>query len=298
VTTVAQSGIQPRVIQESDIGEQGDALVRRGFTAKRITVIETNARGHAVAADLISARPNTDFFSPRHRHATPEVRFVASGTMNYGNESHEAGDCTIIPPGVSYGPLQPGPGDPPNFLQTVWHGPPGCDLLNPDDEATAKQELAQEGTFRDGIYFRESGGRGQDAYEAVYERITGRELVYPEPPVKDKIVIKSSALPWLDRRDGVQIKRLAHMFDRGPVVSLVKLTQGAELPEGNSSWHQARYVFEGAVHWSGQDYESVALMFYPPDEPYPATRALVDETQLLVVQWLGNDAEVGEPASL
>lgn len=282
--------LKPVATREKKLDEQCNVSVRKGFEYSDMFTF-TQESG-PVGGHLISIRPSEGFFSPRHRHSETLVRYLVSGTMRYGNEEHFPGDCTIIPDSIYYGPMQPGSGELPHFLQATFAGRTGVPPMMPDVIAKARAALAETGEFKDGVYFPKEGGAPRDGYEAVAAHVYG-EVEYPPPLLKDKVTVRSSELPWKPYAAGVDVKKIASLFDTGPHVTLLRLKKGATLPAGTSGWQQARWVVEGEVSWGEERYGAISMLYYPPSVAYPSTTALSD-CVLFSLQWT---TELEEPPS-
>ena len=143
---------------------------------------------------MCSFRPVGDFYSPRHRHPTVHVRYIVSGTINYGEETYSAGDCIIVPEAVKYGPMQPGPGESPHFLQTTFMGPSGIPLPSQAEVEEATERLRESGVFADGSYIPHNG-QPQDAFEAVSDNTLGQtSTTYPKTRVNTTLGFRTDAI--------------------------------------------------------------------------------------------------------
>ena len=67
-------------------------------------------------------------------------------------------------------------------------------------------------------------------------------------------------------------------------VKLYSLAAGAELPAAAIPYQQARFVLDGGVESSGEEYPGISFAYIPPDEKFGATRAYI-ETTMLVITW-------------
>ena len=264
-------------VESKDIG----ARIRSGYRSKDLGIFDAEK---GIAARLHSYRPDGEFYSPRHRHTSTQVRYIVSGTMNYGKETYSAGDCTILGDGIAYGPLQPGPGPLPHFFQTVFTGAADIPNLSPEAMNRSQAELAEVGTFEKGVY-RPTGGRPMDSGLAVQEHALKRTVTYPEPLTSSYLVVHTPLLRWRNYAPGVKVKDIAYLFSTGPNVKLVQLERGARLPGGIVDFQQARYVVDGTVQWKGDEFDIASMMFYPPGMEYPETRGSSNTSTLLIIQW-------------
>jgi quercetin dioxygenase-like cupin family protein len=285
---------RPQAVRETDL-EWVDIGVRPGYKQKYVGFFD---REQDIGVRVGSLYAEPYFHSPRHKHTFQQVRFVVDGAMRYGTDLYGPGDCLYLPEGVPYGPVKPeqtsGNGRQLHFVDMQFQGPSGIPYPHPDDIVRAQRELSETGSFEEGIY-TDADGRKHDGYEAIIERLTGRQIEYPAPRLADYVVLRSTAHPWVSLQDvpGVEVKHLAYFFETGPNIKLVRLPAGAELPEGESPAQQVRYVLRGRVEFAGDPYEPISYVYYPPKRAHPALRA-TEDTELLVVQWLSRVSSQAE----
>jgi hypothetical protein len=268
--------------------------VRKGYESRRMQIFDVE-RG--VTTTVASFRPPGEFYSPRHSHFFSHVRYVVSGEISYGTETARAGDCTLVSDGVPYGPLRPGEGDLPHFLQIDFMGPSGTPNIAASEMRAAIEELSKTGSVDGGVYKPFDGGPEQETYLAAMSQILKRPVPEVKPLLRTSPTVHTNDLPWSEHAPGVWVKHIAFLFDIGPNVKLVRLAPGATLPGGNVAFQQARYLIEGEVDWDGIRFEGLSMMFYPPNVDYPATTGVADESVILVAQW-ANVGEVPPPFAL
>jgi len=229
-----------------------------------------------------SVRLNPTFETPRHRHVYDQIRYVVEGELKYGDRRHQAGDFLYVPEGTWYGPQL---GQDVTLVDIQFTGPSGIPYLDQAALARAREEMALVGTFESGIY-TDSQGRTQDSYVALTEHITGKPVEYPPARYDDYIVVHSNEFPWLKSSvdDGVMVRHLGTFNEIGPDVKMLKLAAGAELPPAAIPYQQARFILDGGVAQSGEEYPGISFAYIPPDVKFGATRAYA-ETTMLVVTW-------------
>ena len=141
----------------------------------------------------------TDYSGPRHRHNFDQVRVALNGAISYGiGRVIETGDIGYFPEGLHYGPTEQDmmPGKAQIVLQAG--GASGLGYLSSFQTKRAQEELAQVGTFKDGLFHWPSQhpvnpGKVQDAYEALWEHVHQREIEYPAPRYADQVIMSPAA---------------------------------------------------------------------------------------------------------
>ncbi len=268
------------------IADGTSSEVRDGYVDRKLCMVD-DAR--EVTATLHSYRPGAGFNSPMHFHHFPHVRYVVSGTMRIGKEMLAAGDCVFHPEYIAYD-IGEGRGELPHFLQIDYMGYSSFPMLVGTRRwGDALTELSKRGTIKGGIYLPDNGPK-QSLEAAAAEQITGKKFQRGKPLMQNPLTIHTRELPWVNHAKGVSVKHIVYASAVGPNIKLVKLDKGAVLPAGHSNCQQARYVLEGGITWGDQKYDSVSMMFYPPNNDYPETKSEADGTTLFVVQW----ANVGQ----
>ena len=141
-----------------------------------------------------------DFYSPRHRHNFCQFRVHLEGLCEYGlSGKMKPGTIGYFPEGAYYGPQGPDTED--TYTATLqFGGPSGSGLLTPEQTIAAKKELLKDGYFEKGVYHRNPGVPGKptmDGFEAVWEHINGRKLVYPEPQYAAAVMMYTENYKWM-----------------------------------------------------------------------------------------------------
>jgi hypothetical protein len=87
------------------------------------------------------------------------------------------------------------------------------------------------------------------------------------------------------------VRHLGRFNEVGPDVKMLKISAGAELPAAAIPFQQARFIVDGGVEYSGEEYPGISFAYIPPDAEFGTTRAYA-ETTMLLVTW----SYVGGPA--
>ena len=168
----------------------------RGGTYKRRVVL----RGEANTPDnfsLLIYYQDGSFDSPRHHHNFDQFRYQIEGEGDFDrNGKMKPGILGYFPEGAYYGP-QSGPPHTVAVLQ--FGGPSGSGFLSPEQSKVALDALKTMGVFEKGVYRRNPGVEGkknQDSYEAIWEFVNQRRLVYPQPQYTAPIMMDTNTYPW------------------------------------------------------------------------------------------------------
>ena len=93
-------------------------------------------------------------------------------------------------------------------------------------------ELKTLGSFKDGVFTREKPGGGkinQDAYEAVWEHVNQRELVYPKERYTRAVFMEPENFAWVPSGPGLATKLMGVFNERGTKIAFHRLDAGAKL---------------------------------------------------------------------
>ena len=107
---------------------------------------------------------------------------MIEGESDYGQDGPlKAGMLGYYPEGVPYGPQV---NKTEIFCAVLqFGGASGSGYLLPREVKAGMEELKKFGEFKDGIFHRNEdvpGRRNSDAYQAIWEHVHGREMVYPK----------------------------------------------------------------------------------------------------------------------
>jgi len=170
---------------------------------------------------------------PRHRHNFDQLRMCLEGDpQNYGkNKWINPGEIVYFPEGTPYGPEQSESHRLSITLQ--FGGASGSGYIGSQRIQAAIEELKAFGSFDKGIFTRNGElapgqKRNQDSYEAIWEYINQRKLIYPKPRYEEPICMKPAGFDWVPSgQPGLSRKLLGVFSERGCSVSMFKLNAGA-----------------------------------------------------------------------
>lgn len=239
---------------------------------------------------FVLADESNEYVSPRHRHPWDQVRVCLSGAIPIGRTATvEAGEIAYFPEGVSYGPQQGGVDRLVLLLQ--FGGASHLGFLSFEQVSAARDELARSGSFEQGLYIRHSPGPGerakQDGYEAVWEHVTGERLVYPDPTVRDPIVLRPAAFPWA-AVDGARHRALGTFLPRGLSIDVWRVEPGGHLRLGPGSRRLLAFVSEGSGEVGGDRYDGHAAIRVEPGSTAELAASAATELVALTVDVLAD----------
>ncbi|MGJ7499441.1 hypothetical protein ACSFBF_03690 [Variovorax sp. ZT5P49] len=174
-----------------------------------------------------------DFDSPRHRHNFDQVRVQLEGDADFSRDGvMKPGMVGYFPEGVFYGPQSISGESLTLVLQ--FGGASRSGYLSEEAFQQGIGELKETGRFEAGVYKvdkPEGGTRNQDAYEAVWEHVNGRELRYPESRYDKPVFMRPSTAGWVsdEARPGVSRKHLGTFSEAQTTLSQISLAVGSEV---------------------------------------------------------------------
>jgi hypothetical protein len=172
-------------------------------------------------------------FSPRHRHNFEQFRYQLEGIADYGRTGKlKPGMIGYFPEGVHYGPQTQDEGDRLAILVLQCGGASGSGYLGREGEVAYTEELKKLGVFKDGVYHRNPGVPGKknvDAFQAIWEHVHQRPLVYPKARYDVPILMHPDAFEWVpvEGAKGVYDKLMGVFTERRTSASFLKLGDAA-----------------------------------------------------------------------
>jgi hypothetical protein len=232
----------------------------------------------------------TDYSGPRHRHNFDQYRFMIEGESDYGQDGPlKAGMLGYYPEGVHYGPQVNKTEITCAVLQ--FGGASGSGYLLPREVKAGMEELKKFGEFKDGVFYRADGAPGKksrDAYQAIWEHVHGREMVYPKGRYDAPIMMDSANFEWAPVKgaQGVSEKLFGVWTERRTEAGLLRLDAGAKhRVEGRGIY----LVLSGAGTCEGKPLKRYTTVFLDHGEE---TRLSATETLELLHYGLPNLADM------
>jgi hypothetical protein len=120
-------------------------------------------------------------------------------------------------------------------------------------------EMKEFGTFEKGIFKRigqlaPGEKRNQDSYEAIWEHVNKRKIVYPKPHYGEPILIKPDNFEWEASKEhrGFAKKCLGVFSERHLQLVVAKLDAGAHGLQQSHGGIQVGFVLQGEGAVNGQ----------------------------------------------
>lgn len=198
--------------------------------------------------ELSHVRTRDRFYGPPHRHNFDQIRYILSGTFGQpGKLELKAGELGYYPEGTPY-QIDSGDSD---VLLLQFGGAAGQGFTHYDQLRQHYPILAQKGEFKDGIFRWHEAPPGtakqQDGYEALWELIHQRPLVYPKPRYHHPTVMNPQAFAWVPTREpGMAIKPMGRFTEREIGVGEVRIDAGARVRLDSPDTIRLLYVLQGS----------------------------------------------------
>jgi hypothetical protein len=195
-----------------------------------------------------------DFLSPRHRHNFDQVRFQLEGDFDFAADGEmNPGSIAYFPEGTRYGP-QKLLSDKSLTLVLQFGGASGNGYMSEEQFQKGLVELKSQGSFKDGVFTREKPGGGrinQDAYEAVWEHVNGRELKYPPERYSRAVFMEPENFEWVSSAPGTATKLMGLFSERGTRLAFHRIDAGARFAlEDNALYFICSGKGEGWQRWT------------------------------------------------
>jgi hypothetical protein len=195
---------------------------------------------------LVLSRNNGPYRSPRHHHNFDQVRFCLEGKLNIApGVDIEAGEVGYFPEGAFYGPQDDG-ATKRLSLTLQFGGASGSGFMSSEQAKLGHAELAKRGKFEGGAFHHADSRRKQDAYEAIWEHVFQRPMVYPEPRYPAPILVKPANFSWWPVGQGVHRKLLGTFTERGTQLEIVRVGPNASTTLGRLNAQLLVFVMNGS----------------------------------------------------
>jgi quercetin dioxygenase-like cupin family protein len=219
--------------------------VREGvFQSRTLLTGEPNTPGNFSLQ--LSSMPQT-YYSPRHRHNFDQVRFQIEGEFDFDSDGKmKPGSVAYFPEGTPYGPQTSEASSLTLVLQ--FGGASGSGYLSSEQYDKAQAELRAMGSFAKGVYTRTTAdGRklNKDAYQAIWEHVNGRPLIYPPPRYARPIFTAPENFAWVPiaGAPGASCKRLGEFTECRSRLAFYRVDEGSRLELED---HSIYFVISGS----------------------------------------------------
>jgi mannose-6-phosphate isomerase-like protein (cupin superfamily) len=216
---------------------------------------------------LSMGKSSADFYSPRHRHNFEQIRFVIEGELSFGRDGKmTAGMVGYFPEGVHYGPQTQHQESLTVVLQNG--GASGSGYPSRNEVKSAMDALDEFGKFEGGVYRRREGVPGKrnlDGFQAIWEHINQRPMVYPKGRYPAPILMDPANFAWtqVESAAGTEEKLLGVFTERRTESRLLRLDAGADYYAKGRGLY---FVVSGAGTVFDQDYRGLSTVYLKKGE--------------------------------
>ena len=174
-------------------------------------------------------RTESDFFSPRHRHNFDQIRFHLEGVFDFSRDGKmKPGTLGFFPEGTPYGPQTSG--GPSLSMVLQFGGASRSGFMSKEQLDAGVRKLKTMGALNNGIFtwIDEKGRKhNKDSYQAVWEMVFGRKLVYPQRLYQRPVLIDTFLHEWQPVAPGVAERYFGTFSARRTGLSMLRLEPGA-----------------------------------------------------------------------
>jgi hypothetical protein len=253
-----------RVIDVESVPMLGRAHVRAGgFSSRRLLDGQQGTPGNFSLQ--LSLTPDT-YFSPRHRHNFDQVRFQIEGEYDFAADGvMRPGSVAYFPEGTYYGPQSSSSRSLTLVLQ--FGGASGNGYMSVEQYDRAAAELSVLGTFANGVYTATTPeGRkiNKDAYEAVWERVNGRPLVYPPDRYSRPVFMLPQNFAWIpvNGQPGASGRFLGEFSERRTQIAFFRVEPSASLRLAGRAVH---FITSGTGAIGAQNFRAHTTIYLEDD---------------------------------
>jgi mannose-6-phosphate isomerase-like protein (cupin superfamily) len=226
--------------------------------AREFTTLLIGEEGSPGNFKLSFVRQTGELDIPRHRHNFDQVRMCLEGErQNYGkNKWIEPGELVYFPEGTPYGPEKSASHRLSITLQ--FGGASGSGYIGSARMHAAMAEMKAFGSFENGVFVRKGAleqgqRRNQDSFEAIWEHVNQRKIVYPKRRYDEPVRMKPDGFEWLpvEGQPGLAAKTLGIFSERRCEIAMLRLDAGAGGTLAKRDTTTVCFVVEGAGEANG-----------------------------------------------
>ena len=238
------------------------ANTRTGRISRKFIREGELAKGVGYTCDLVWYHGDEVFTAPRHRHDFDQIRLTLGGTTDYGHKQVAGtGDAAFFPAGAFYGPER---FEEAEIFLLQW----SPDWVTRQQSDAAFAAMAKTGTFRDGHYITtdEDGQEvTKDGANAVWEWVTGKPRVIPQPKFATPILMHPAGYAWRPGPDGpdsngMDTKDLGHFTEGDLNITTHRWRAGSTLELGPERTFVV-WVSAGSITLEGRELGSRTMIF-------------------------------------
>jgi hypothetical protein len=215
----------------------------------------------------VLSRNSGTYRSPHHRHNFDQVRFCVEGTANIApGKTLNQGDVGYFPEGTPYGPQE----DLHSHRLTLvlqGGGASGLGYMSSTQLRRGHEELEKLGDFAGGRFRLHGQSDSRDSYEAIWEHVFGRPIVYPSQRYDEPILIRTAAFAWVrDSENSANRKLLGSFTERGTRLEMLCIEAGERAVLGDSSATTLAFVVSGCGSSNGERWFAHSALRLAPGE--------------------------------
>lgn len=259
-----------RVVRASDVQFSGHDAGPRGGGLWFKTML-AGTEGSLDNYLWVIAKSDGARYSPRHRHNFDQIRFSLKGDLSIGKrKSVKEGEIGYFPEGTHYGP-QDDAGAERTTLVLQFAGASGAGYLSQRQTQAAKEELEKVGTFEKGIFHRKpgEGKKNQDGFEALWEHINQKKLVYPKRRYEEPIIVNPASFAWkASDQKGVSRKLMGVFSERETRLEIFKLDAGVTWSVPADASTRLGFVIDGKGNIAGTTFDGETCYEGAPGEAF------------------------------
>lgn len=251
-----------KIVQGDEIPFERALEYRGGtFHFRRLLEGEPDTLGNF---ELIYGRSSGDFYSPRHRHNFDQFRLHLEGEVSFGHDGEmKPGVIGYFPEAVHYGPQSQDPATESVMLVLQFGGASGSGYLSSKEVKASMNALKEIGEFKAGVFRRKDdaeGKRNVDAYQAIWEHVEKRPMVYPKPRYEKPIFMDPANWDWVPVEGAHEVseKPVGVFTERRTQASFLKLAPGATYEGLGRSVY---FTISGKGEVSGQPLRALTCVY-------------------------------------
>ncbi|KAE8448049.1 hypothetical protein EG329_009814 [Mollisiaceae sp. DMI_Dod_QoI] len=222
---------------------------------------------------LLALARQKSFYSPVHKHNFEQFRYAHSGSFSIGPSlTIQTGELCYHPEGVEYGPQideENENGEEDVLLILQFGGASGQGYLAYEELLGVQKALGEKGRWEGGKYFREGLEEGIDGFQACWETVNGRDLVYPAPRFAAPVLMKVQNFGWVRDagQEGVSKKLLGVFTERETTAEMWKVDVGGKWEaKAQRNALQLLFVTKGNGEVDGEALERESAVRLVPGE--------------------------------
>lgn len=240
-----------------------------------------------------------EYHAPRHRHNFDQVRIMLRGDFEWApGQPQREGTIGYFCEGTYY--TQRGLTQNRTLLLQCG-GASGNGYMSARQLSEGVAALTTSGgQFHDGIYtWFDANGRkhNRDAYQAVWEHVHGRPMIYPRPRFQLPVIFDPQNVAGLVAGPGVTEKDMGRLNERGLAVKVTVLQPGAHATYGDPARKVLLYCASGGGSIAGQRFAADMAAELAAGETVTLQADAAAAIYVVALPEFSRQAEAGRPAN-